>query len=89
MFYCVATIRAGRSASRKTPLEIPGLHADVDFKDVADDEATILRRVRELRLPAVKHRPVRQRPALRWEFKEPDQVNTWTAPKRSSGLRQR
>jgi hypothetical protein len=51
LFVCVSTIRANMKRNKDNVAEIPGLHADIDFKDVDDDEATILKRVKALPLP--------------------------------------
>jgi len=50
-FFCVATLQPNTRRNKDNACEICGLHADIDFKDVIDDEATILRRLGQLLLP--------------------------------------
>ena len=52
LFFCVATV-AARSASRskETVRETIGLHQDIDFKAVVEDEPTIRARLDALRCP--------------------------------------
>lgn len=75
MFVCVSTIRAGQKRNKETVCEIPGLWVDVDFKDVVDDEATILRRVKALPLPPSIINRSGNGLHLYWKFKEPLIVN--------------
>ena len=51
LFFCVSTIRDREKRNKENVVEIPGLWADIDFKDVIDDEAAILRRVKALPKP--------------------------------------
>jgi predicted P-loop ATPase len=75
LFFCVSTIRAGQKRNKENVSEIPGLWADIDFKDVEDNEATILKRVKGLLLPPSVI--VRSGNGLHchWKFKEPLVVN--------------
>ena len=49
-YFCIGTIE-GRKRNKSNVRELPSLHVDIDFKHVIDDETTILRRIRALRLP--------------------------------------
>jgi putative DNA primase/helicase len=75
LFFCVSTIRDREKRNKENVVEIPGLWADVDFKDVDDDEATILRRVKAL--PKPPSIIVRSGNGLHlyWKFKEALTVN--------------
>jgi hypothetical protein len=75
LFFCVSTIKPGAIRNKDNVVEIPGLWADVDFKDVIDDEATILRRVKAL--PKPPSIIVRSGNGLHlyWRFKESLTVN--------------
>jgi hypothetical protein len=46
LFFCVSTIKPRAKRNKENVVEIPGLWADIDFKDIDDDEASILRRVK-------------------------------------------
>jgi phage/plasmid-associated DNA primase len=70
MFFCVSTIRPGMKRNKENVAEIPGLHADIDFKDVDDDEATILRRVKALPKPPSTIIRSGNGLHLYWKFKE-------------------
>lgn len=48
-YFCVGTIQ-GRKRNKTTVRELPCLHVDIDFKQVIDDEAAILRRLRGMTL---------------------------------------
>ena len=50
-FICVSTVRGGMKRNKDNIAEICFLHTDIDFKDVTDDPATILTRLKRLRLP--------------------------------------
>src|ERR1700733_4860655 len=75
LFLCVSTIKAGEKRNKENVAEIPGLHADIDFKDVDDDETTILRRVKAL--PKPPSTIIRSGNGLHcyWKFKEPLIIN--------------
>jgi phage/plasmid-associated DNA primase len=73
LYYCVSTIRTKRN--KDNVVEICGLHADIDFKDVVDDEKTILRRVKELPLPPSIIVRSGNGLHLYWPFKESIKVN--------------
>ena len=50
MFFCVATLAKGSPTRDKTTVrETIGLHADIDFKSVAEDEPTIRAKIATLR----------------------------------------
>jgi hypothetical protein len=80
LFFCVSTIREGTKRNKDNVAEIPGLWADVDFKDVVDDEATILRRVKAL--PKPPSIIVRSGNGLHmyWRFKESLIINIIDGP---------
>jgi hypothetical protein len=52
VYFAVNTIKLGESRRCKDNIaEICALHADVDFKNLAEDPATILTRLKQLRMP--------------------------------------
>jgi hypothetical protein len=75
MFFCVSTIRQGMKRNKENVAEIPGLWADVDFKDVADDRDTILRRVKALPKPPSIIVSSGNGLHLYWQFKEALKIN--------------
>ncbi len=75
LFFCVSTIQADMNRNKDTVAEIPGLWADIDFKDVIDDEATILRRVKALRYPPTIIVSSGHGLHLYWPFKEAITIN--------------
>jgi hypothetical protein len=75
LFFCVSTIRAGTIRNKDNVCEVPGLWADIDFKDVKENEDSILKRVKTLpRPPSII---VRSGHGLHlyWRFKESLIVN--------------
>jgi phage/plasmid-associated DNA primase len=50
-FICVSTVRPSAARNKDNVSEFCFRHADIDFKDVAEDPDTILRRLKALRLP--------------------------------------
>jgi hypothetical protein len=75
MFFCVSTIRQGMKRNKENIAEIPGLWADIDFKDVADDRDTILRRVKALPRPPSIIVSSGNGLHLYWQFKEAIKVD--------------
>ena len=75
LFFCVSTIKPGEKRNKESVAEIPGLHADIDFKDVDDDEATILRRVKTLPCPPTIINRSGNGLHCFWRFKEAIKIN--------------
>jgi P4 family phage/plasmid primase-like protien len=70
LFFCVSTIRTNMKRNKESVVEIPGLWADIDFKDVIDNEITILGRVKTLPLPPTTIVRSGNGLHLYWQFKE-------------------
>jgi hypothetical protein len=79
LFFCVSTVHANKVRNKDNVAEIPGLWADIDFKNVIDDEASILRRVKTLPLPPSIIVRSGNGLHLYWKFKEPLAINTDSA----------
>jgi hypothetical protein len=75
LFLCVSTIKPGEKRNKENVAEIPGLWVDIDFKDVDDDEATILRRVKALPKPPSIIVSSGNGLHCYWKFKEPLIIN--------------
>jgi hypothetical protein len=75
LFFCVSTIRAGTNRNKDNVAEIPGLWADIDFKDVKENEDSILKRVKALPLPPSIMVRSGHGLHLYWRLKEPLIVN--------------
>jgi hypothetical protein len=51
LFFCASTIKPGCTRNKENVAEVPGLWADIDFKDVLDTPDSILKRLKTLPLP--------------------------------------
>jgi hypothetical protein len=71
LYICASTIKPGMVRNKDNVAELCGLWADVDFKDVADDRETILRRVKALPLPPAIIVSSGHGYHCWWPFKEP------------------
>jgi hypothetical protein len=74
-FFCVSTIQPDRKRNKDNVAEIPGLWADIDFKDVKENEDSILKRVKTLPLPPSIVVRSGHGLHLYWRFKGPMIVN--------------
>ena len=75
MFVCVSTVRGGMKRKKDNVAEICFLHTDIDFKDVIDDPATILRRLKALPLPPSMIVSSGNGYHCYWRFKEAIAIN--------------
>jgi len=75
LYICVSTIRASMQRNKDNVAEVPGLWVDVDFKDVAEDAAYVLRRISALRLPPSITVSSGNGYHFYWLFKEPIAIN--------------
>jgi predicted P-loop ATPase len=80
LFFCVSTIRHGMKRNKENVAEIPGLWADIDFKDVKETPDSILKRVKALPLPPSIIVRSGNGLHLYWRFKEPMIVNIIDGP---------
>jgi hypothetical protein len=74
LFFCVSTIN-GKKRNKENVAEIPGLWADIDFKDVKETPDSILKRVKALPLPPSIIVQSGNGLHLYWRFKEPVTIN--------------
>jgi hypothetical protein len=74
LFFCVSTIN-GKKRNKDSVAEIPGLWADVDFKDVKETPDSILKRAKALPLPPSIIVRSGNGLHLYWRFKEPVTIN--------------
>jgi predicted P-loop ATPase len=75
LFFCVSTIRADQKRNKDNVAEIPGLWADIDFKDVKENEDSILKRLKTLPLPPSIINHSGNGLHCYWRFKEPVAIN--------------
>jgi phage/plasmid-associated DNA primase len=75
MYFCVSTI-TGTARTKETVAEIPGLHADIDFKDTDDIPADVLRKIKALRCPPSRIHATGNGYHCFWLFKEAMAVQT-------------
>lgn len=51
LFFCVGTVKAGQRRAKENIVEVIGLHADIDLKDISDTRSDVEHKLAQLRLP--------------------------------------